>query len=334
MKHTPITSTMRIAVLLCAGMFGVLTMDVQAQFKTVDDNAARPSAKSSQTAKPATAPAPKQAADDAVTDEPQIVKQAVPVAAEDANVDDASDDQTASPTVAESESDTDATPAKKKQDAFDDARMKSNRDNVTDEEDAAIVTYYRSFLSTYRLGPEDVVSIEVFGQPRYSRAGVVVPPDGVISMPHIRGGVSVVGRTREEVAREIEKKYDEYIIEPSVTVSLDKAGSARYTVVGNVGQPGVKIMSHRISVREAVNEAGGVTRDGTKKVFVVSGNPDGTVRQIPVDLAKIEKGKAADNYFLRPGDQVVVPSNTLSKVKAYTELFSIVNFARIFTGGF
>lgn len=328
---------MRITVLVFAGMFGGLTMNVQAQFKTVDDNAARPAATPPQTAKPAAPNSPKQTADDAKLNEPQIVKQAVPDAKEDANADDASDEQTTqttSPILAESELDADAPPTRKKQDAFDDVRLKSNRDRITDEEDAAIVTYYRSFMSTYRLGPEDVVSIEVFGQPRYSRAAVVVPPDGVISMPHIRGGVSVVGRTREEVAREIEKKYDEYIIEPSVTVSLDKAGSARYTVVGNVGQPGVKIMSHRVSVREAVNEAGGVTKDGSKKVFVVKGKPDGSVEQIKIDLAKIEKGKAADTYFLSPGDQVVVPSNTLSKVKAYTELFSIVNFARIFTGGF
>ncbi|MCP9492849.1 MAG: polysaccharide export protein [Pyrinomonadaceae bacterium MAG19_C2-C3] len=321
MKSTHITSTMRIAVLVFAGMFGGLTINVQAQFKTVDDKAARPAATPPQTAKPA-APV----ADDAAVDEPQIVKQAAPDAEENG-------DQT-TPTDAESQLGTDVPPTRKKQDAFDDVRLKPNRDNITDEEDAAIVTYYRSFMSTYRLGPEDVVSIEVFGQPRYSRTAVVVPPDGVISMPHIRGGISVVGRTREEVARDIEKKYDEYIIEPSVTVSLDKAGSARYTVVGNVGQPGVKIMSHRVSVREAVNEAGGVTKDGSKKVFVVSGKPDGSVEQIRIDLAKIEKGKATDNYFLRPGDQVVVPSNTLSKIKSYTELFSIVNFARIFTGGF
>ncbi len=326
MKSTHISSTMRIAVLMFAGLvlFGGLTADVHAQFKTVDDGQGARST----TAPPAVKPAPPtEVVDDAATDEAQIVKQAADEETADTN--DATPDQAAGEAVTEAQ----ATRAKKP-DAFDDARLKSNRDNITDEEDAAIVTYYRSFMSTYRLGPEDVISIEVFGQPRYSRTAITVPPDGVISMPHIRGGVSVVGRTREQVAREIEKKYDEYIIEPSVTVSLDKAGSARYTVVGNVGQPGVKIMSHRVSVREAVNEAGGVTKDGSKKVFVVTGNPDGTVRQVRVDLAKIEKGKAADTYFLVPGDQVVVPSNTLSKVKSYTELFSIVSFARIFTGGF
>jgi len=306
------------------GMFGGLMPNVHAQFKTVDDVPAARPAPTPPAAKPTL---PTEVVEDAAMGEAQIVKQAVNE--EPAGTDDATPDQDAGEAATKAQT----TPAKKP-DAFDDARLKSNRDNITDEEDAAIVTYYRSFMSTYRLGPEDVISIEVFGQPRYSRASIIVPPDGVISMPHIRGGVSVVGRTREQVAREIEKKYDEYIIEPTVTVSLDKAGSARYTVVGNVGQPGVKIMSHRVSVREAVNEAGGVTKDGSKKVFVVSGNPDGTVKQVRVDLAKIEKGKAADNYFLRPGDQVVVPSNKLSILKSYTELFSIVSFARIFTGGF
>src|SRR6266545_2637137 len=99
-------------------------------------------------------------------------------------------------------------------------------------EEAAVVPYYNNFFTTYRLGPEDVISVVVFNQDRYSRSGIVVPPSGRISLSLIPGGIFVNGRTVEEVAELIKKKYDEYIIDPQVTVSLDKASSYRYSVIG------------------------------------------------------------------------------------------------------
>ena len=39
-------------------------------------------------------------------------------------------------------------------------------------EEAAIVPYYNNFFNTYRLGPEDIISVNVFGQDRYSRSAI------------------------------------------------------------------------------------------------------------------------------------------------------------------
>src|SRR5215213_5464426 len=44
------------------------------------------------------------------------------------------------------------------------------------EEEAAILPYYNNYLREYHLGPEDVISVEVFGQANYSKSGIVVPP--------------------------------------------------------------------------------------------------------------------------------------------------------------
>ena len=133
----------------------------------------------------------------------------------------------------------------------------ANRQEQISEE-AAVVSYYNNFFSTYRIGPEDIISVEVFNQPRYSRAGIVVPPSGRISLQLIPGGLFVNGKTVDEISELIKKRYDEYIIDPQVTVSLDKASSYRYSVIGDVGQPGIRLMSHRMTVTEALAEAGGV----------------------------------------------------------------------------
>ncbi|HJU93687.1 MAG TPA: polysaccharide biosynthesis/export family protein [Pyrinomonadaceae bacterium] len=208
--------------------------------------------------------------------------------------------------------------------------VQANRQELLSEE-AAINPYYNNFFNTYRLGPEDVISVDVFNQPRYSRANITVPPSGRISLSLIPGGVFVNGKTVEQVAEIITKKYDEYIIGPQVTVSLDKAASYRYSIVGDIAQPGIRLMNHRMTVTEAIAEAGGVLNTGDKsKILVLRRGPDGKLAQIPVNVSAIYKGKAPDNTYLVPGDQILVPGNKLKKFQQIMSFTSVLNFARIF----
>ena len=211
----------------------------------------------------------------------------------------------------------------------------ANRREREGEVEAEEIPSYNNFLTNYRLGPEDVISVNVFDLPKYSRTGIVIPPDGVIDYYMIREGILVVGKTRQQVADEIARHLDEYIIDPKVTVTLEKAMSMRYGVIGDVAQPGVRVMTRRLSVLEALNESGGVLGTGDKKkVVVLHWDSDRMVKQINVDVSANEKGKAPDNYFLSPGDQVFVPGNRWKRVESIIKLAPIVSFARIFTGGF
>ena len=213
-------------------------------------------------------------------------------------------------------------------------QIQANRREQMSEESDSEVPYYNNFLTSYKLGPEDVISVTVFGLEKYSRANITIPPDGRIDYYMIRGGLHVAGKTREQVEEEITQHLDEYIIDPKVTVTLEKAMSARYAVIGDVAQPGIRPMTRRLSVYEAVSEAGGVLPTGKSQVVVLHWNADRMLKTTTVDLAAIRKGRAADNYFLRPGDQVFVPGNRWKTVEAVLKLAPILSFARIFTGGF
>ena len=94
-------------------------------------------------------------------------------------------------------------------------------------------------------------------------------------------------------------------------------------------------MNHRMTVTEALSEAGGVLRTGDKsKVVVYRRQASGMLTAIAVNVSAIYKGKAPDNTYLVPGDQIIVPGN---KFKTFQEIMSftpILSFARIFTGGF
>jgi len=198
-------------------------------------------------------------------------------------------------------------------------------------EEAAIVPYYNNFFSTYRLGPEDVISVVVFNQDRYSRAGITIPPSGRVALALIPGGVFVNGKTVEEVAEIIKTKYDEFIIDPQVTVSLDKAASYRYSIVGDVGQPGIRLMNHRMTVTEAIAEAGGVLPTGDRsKIIVLRRQNTGMLAQIPVNVSAIYKGKVPDSTYLVPGDQIIVPGNKWKTMQKIMSLTPIASFARIF----
>ncbi|HVG31319.1 MAG TPA: polysaccharide biosynthesis/export family protein [Pyrinomonadaceae bacterium] len=204
------------------------------------------------------------------------------------------------------------------------------------EEEANVTPYYNNFMATYRLGPEDVISIRVFGNPlleRYSKTGIIIPPNAVITHALIPEGIFVAGKTTEQVRDEIIKKLDEYIVGPKVDVTLEKAQSAVFWVAGDVGQPGIRPMTRRVSVTEALYLAGGVLETGNKsKVMVNRRGPDGFITTKVINVSAIEKGKQPDNYYLAPGDQVLVPGNRLKTVRKVLDMLPVINFFRVFTG--
>lgn len=193
----------------------------------------------------------------------------------------------------------------------------------------AILPYYNNYLKEYRLGPNDVITVEVFGQcPDYCKNNITVPPTARISYPLVREGVMVGGKTVEQVAAEITKKLDEYIIDPKVTVTLEKAMSNRYSVLGKVNSPGVRVLDRKVSVYEAVVESGGVAKDGDmKKVIVYSYNGMGKITSKVINLAEIQRGRG-EMTFINPGDQVFVSGKGFSLEKVFDILSkaSVVRF--------
>lgn len=93
-------------------------------------------------------------------------------------------------------------------------------------------------------------------------------------------------------------------------------------------------MNRRMTVTEALGEAGGVLQTGDRgRVVVLRRQPDGNLKPIPVNVSAIYKGRAPDVTYLVPGDQVIVPGNKLKSFQKVMDFFPILSFARIFTGG-
>jgi protein involved in polysaccharide export with SLBB domain len=86
-------------------------------------------------------------------------------------------------------------------------------------------------------------------------------------------------------------------------VSIDKAIVLSLQHYGDVGQPGIRLMSHRMTVSEAIAEAGGVLNTGRQEQdsTFTTGRKANVMASIPVNVTAIYKGKAADNVLSRAG---------------------------------
>ena len=207
--------------------------------------------------------------------------------------------------------------------------VKENNGDAAQTEDDEIknatVPYYTNYLTKYELGPEDIIDIEVFGQCEKGLCKTLaVPPTAIINFPFIPGGLFVGGKTTTQVAQEIAKKLDEYIIDPQVTVNLQKVVSAQFAVLGKVANPGVKTMTRRFSVVEAVVESGSFIKDADmKRITLYRRGVDGSYTSIPIKYEMMRDGKVPMEY-MTPGDQLMIPEKkwSLTKVLEYVSLAS------------
>jgi polysaccharide biosynthesis/export protein len=159
----------------------------------------------------------------------------------------------------------------------------------------------------YVIGPEDVLSINVWKEPEISRS-VPVRLDGAISLPLV-GEVQAGGRTPLQLEKEIAKKLQNYISEPEVAVMVQEMKSKRFNVLGQVNKPGSYLLTNSMTVLDAIALAGGF-RDFAKQkaIYVLRHNQDGTDQRLPFNYKEVVKGKNIDqNVKLEPRDSVVVP---------------------------
>ena len=162
-------------------------------------------------------------------------------------------------------------------------------------------------VDDYRIGPSDVLAINVWKDTELTRT-VTVRPDGKISLPLV-GELEVSGLTASSVQRLIGQRLAEYISNPQVTVMVQQVKSQTYVVVGKVSKPGSFEMGKPTTVLEAIAIAGGFLDFAkTNKVKIIRRLQGGQTETLYFDYNKVIKGKNPEqNVELQNGDTLVVP---------------------------
>lgn len=161
--------------------------------------------------------------------------------------------------------------------------------------------------STFLIGNDDVLAINVWKEPDISRS-IPVRSDGKISLPLV-GEVQAAGITPLKLEQEIAARLKNYIAEPEVTVIVQQVNSQKFNILGQVNRPGSYPLATSPTVLDAIAVAGGF-RDFAKQkaIYVLRQNPDGTQSRMPFNYKDVVKGhNPAQNVKLQPRDTIVVP---------------------------
>lgn len=158
----------------------------------------------------------------------------------------------------------------------------------------------------YVIGVADVVQVSVWKDESLSTEAVV-RPDGTITMPVV-GELRAAGRTAAQLQQDAAQRLATIIKDAVVTVSVIQVNSYRFTVAGNVENPGLFTSRYYITVSEALALAGGPNRyASTDRVEVVRSGAHGGQR-IPIDYDSILSGKHPEqDIVILAGDAVRVP---------------------------
>jgi polysaccharide biosynthesis/export protein len=189
----------------------------------------------------------------------------------------------------------------------DDASAVETRPVIPSELSAPRPELQQPYASEYRIGPGDVLQIDVWKEPDAISPSIVVRPDGKISVP-ILGELQAAGLRPAELQELLSSKYSEFIRNARVTLTIREVHSQRVYLIGEVKREGPIRLQAPITVLQALAEAGGVTDYAKrKKIYVLRMVQDKQV-MLPFDYDAVVRGiKVEQNLILAPGDTVIVP---------------------------
>jgi len=167
----------------------------------------------------------------------------------------------------------------------------------------------RGVPDDYQIGAGDVLEINVWKEAEASVKGAVVRTDGRISMPLLKE-VDVVGLTPVQLEKQITDQLATrgLINTPDVTIIVTGTSSKKIYVQGKVKKEGPIPFNYRMTVMQALSEAGGLTDYANKKKIYILRIENGKTFRLPFDYAAVLKGQHLElNIQLQASDMIVVP---------------------------
>jgi len=154
---------------------------------------------------------------------------------------------------------------------------------------------------TYKIGPEDILFVEVWKEPDHSGT-FMVRPDGKITLSLI-GDLQAESLTPERLSAQITEALSQLLEHPQVTVRVVQVNSKKFRVTGQVNKPGSFPLVTPVHVFDAINDAGGFQEFANKKnIVILRAN-----KPLKFNYNDFIKGKNPEqNILLENGDTIIV----------------------------
>jgi polysaccharide export outer membrane protein len=215
------------------------------------------------------------------------------------------------------------TAAEKEEAAVAEEAGEPQADEDLSDEERATLREIREFTSEmagdYKIGLSDELEILFYGDPSLNHV-VIVRPDGKISFPRV-GDIPAAGLTPAELSAAITELYAEYLKNPEATVLVKSTGSQYVYVIGEVGNPGAVAIQGRLTVTQAIGDAGGWTPTAEmSSVMVVRRTQWEKPRALRLDIEKALSGdQLAYDVPLQAFDIVYVPQTFIGDAGDFSD---------------
>lgn len=178
----------------------------------------------------------------------------------------------------------------------------------------------------YRLNIGDRLLIAIYGEHNTER-DVIVDSEGEFTYPII-GTVSVFGKTIEEVRELLNEKISKFFRYTFIAITPIEFGGQNYTILGQVLQPGSKVIYGRETLLSAICRAGGfpVGQFRANDIDLADLGHSFLLRRgeyVPVDFAAlIYEGDLSQDVELKGGDYIFIPSVLDQEIFVLGEVFA------------
>ena len=188
-----------------------------------------------------------------------------------------------------------------------------------------------SLGADYRIGPNDLMDVEVFGVPDLKRT-IRVNSSGQISLALI-GSVVVAGLSAQAAEELIGRKYTEkYLQNPQVSIFIREFTSQRITLEGAVAKPGIYPITGQVTLLRALALAGGgAAYSDLSQIKVFRTGTDGEKLTQTYNLIKIRSGESVDPFIV--ADDVIVINRDPVRAALRDSLFrDVIDSVNPFSG--
>jgi polysaccharide export outer membrane protein len=178
----------------------------------------------------------------------------------------------------------------------------------------------------YLVQPGDVLEVQYRYSPEFNQT-ITVQPDGYVSL-QVGGDLKIAGKNVEQVRQLILQKVGERLQDPEATVILKEFQKPYFVVAGEVVQPGKIEMRERVTAIQAIMLAGGLKESARSSQILLFRKINSDTAEVKVlNLKKIKRTSDLENDLtLQPGDMLLIPRDTISKIERFMKLASIAAF--------
>lgn len=172
----------------------------------------------------------------------------------------------------------------------------------------------------YKIGAGDLLEIDVFGVEELNQK-VRVEGNGTIALTGL-GEVRVEGLTRSELEKELVRLLEkQWLQEARVSVFILEYYSRKVYLNGALRNAGPHDLIGNKNLLQIISEAGGLTEEAGKSIFVIRRQEDGTSSTREISIEELfTQGDPSLNVQILPHDIVNVPVEKMAKIFVFGEV--------------